>query len=136
MEYLGTVDRQCPAYGLDQRNPSPFLLEPPPPALAVVRCRKVFRSLKIGFPAKNKQHLHSRHLASYLVYDSEGVVLYEHSRETIMSKTNSLIMGLVSETWLRLAIERVSLGHCREIGISKTNSLIMGLVGETRIVKG
>ncbi len=33
----------------------------------------LFRSLQIGSPVKNK-HFHSRQLASYLVYVSEGVV--------------------------------------------------------------
>jgi hypothetical protein len=35
---------------------------------------QVMKSLKIGSLVKNKQHLHSRHPASYLAFSSEGVV--------------------------------------------------------------
>ncbi len=59
-------------------------------------CCRYFDSFTSGSPAKNK-HLYSRHLAFYLVYGSEGIIP-QHSRETGISKTNLLIVGLVGET--------------------------------------
>jgi hypothetical protein len=52
-----------------------------------------------GSQVKNKQHLHSRQLAFYLVYGSEGMV-QAYSRETGISESNHnrLIVGLVGET--------------------------------------
>jgi hypothetical protein len=51
-----------------------------------------------GSSVKNKPHRHSRHLASFLFYGSEGVLQTKQSREIGMSETNLLIVGLVGET--------------------------------------
>ncbi len=51
-----------------------------------------------GSQVKNKHHLHSRHLASYLGYKPEGVYQYMYIRETGISETNLLIVGQVGET--------------------------------------
>jgi hypothetical protein len=53
----------------------------------------------IGFQVKNKQHINSRHLASYLAYGTEGVVRVK-SKEIRISETNHLNVGLVGETVL------------------------------------
>ncbi len=45
------------------------------------------RRNKIGSPVKNKQHLHSRHLASYLVYGSEAVVRAKQGERDIRNKS-------------------------------------------------
>jgi hypothetical protein len=36
--------------------------------------KKLVENLDLGSTVMNKQHLHSRHLASYLAYDSESIV--------------------------------------------------------------
>jgi hypothetical protein len=53
----------------------------------------------IGPQFKSKQHLHSRHVASYLVYDIESVMRVYCSREIGISETNHLTVGLVGETF-------------------------------------
>jgi hypothetical protein len=65
------------------------------------RCR-YFDPL-FGSRIKNKQHLHSRHLASYLVY-AVLKAYFEFSREIGISETGQLIVGLVGKT---LSVRRI-----------------------------
>jgi hypothetical protein len=50
----------------------------------------------IGSQVKNKQHLRSRHLVSYLVYSTDTQC--EYSRAIGISETNHNIVGLEGET--------------------------------------
>jgi hypothetical protein len=61
----------------------------------VSACVKVFWSFYIGSQLRIKHHLNSRHLASYLVYGTEGVVKVQY---TIAGRNQSTHQRFVGET--------------------------------------
>jgi hypothetical protein len=50
-----------------------------------------------GSKAKNKQHIHSRHLASYLVYESGGVVRVQQGYWDIIGGASGRDLGLIGK---------------------------------------
>jgi hypothetical protein len=56
-------------------------------------CCRYFIPFTNGSPVKNKHHLHSRHLAFYLVYGTETVNKYMSSGKIGISETNQLKHG-------------------------------------------
>jgi hypothetical protein len=50
-----------------------------------------------GSKAKNKQHLHSRHLAYYLVYESGGVIRVQQGYWDIIGGASGRDLGLIGE---------------------------------------